>query len=53
MKQPKDMSHFGLFCLGNILPFHINKQFQNMVCCDILMFEMWFGVNVLHFQVEL
>jgi hypothetical protein len=41
-----------LFAVANLLHFHLNKQFQNMVCC-ISRFQKWFDVDVLGFQIEL
>jgi hypothetical protein len=34
MKKPKEMATFwALFVVANLLHFHQNKQFQNMICC--------------------
>jgi hypothetical protein len=48
------MATFGLLVVeANLFNFHLNKQFQNMVCCRFLRFEKWFDLDVLGFQIEL
>jgi hypothetical protein len=38
LKSPNKWQHFGLlFAVASLLHFHLNKQFQNMVCCKYFM----------------
>ncbi len=43
---------WATFVEANLLHFHLNKQFQNIVL-SILAFQKWFGVDVLDFQIAL
>ncbi len=46
-RSPKKWRHFGLFFTLAKLHFHLNKQFQNMICCKHLKvskFCRYFGI---------
>ena len=45
--------HFITFYLGTFLHFHLNKQFENMVCCAYFYIWKQLGIHVIDFQFEL